>query len=296
MIKLLLRAAAVAMGLTTPAWSDGFVSPTILVLGDSQIPFGTGPAFLEFFEHLKDNCDPNRRQAKKLDTLADMKIAVIGVRSTSLQSWTSTSGATKRALCDVDPKWKVNAGVFGFINTTDNKYKQIGRGPAYQFCKPGKTAFEVMFRPDYYQPKLILMSFLGNSAQRWANDYQKALRDVRAMNAQLPAGVPCIFMTTAPSYSQKVTALRVKAQTNIGRAFAESNSQCSFIEGATPETIAANQGNKKFFRLNKSGRVKDPYHPNKRAAKAFFTIEMDNICSAIFEQLDAAMPEIGSIR
>ncbi|WP_299723635.1 hypothetical protein [uncultured Tateyamaria sp.] len=148
-----------------------------------------------------------------------------------------------------------------------------------------------MFRPDYYAPKLIFLSFLGNSAKRWATDFDSALSDVAKMNAQLPAGTPCIFMTTAPSYSKKITDLRIKAQANLKRAFDETGSQCSFIEGATPETVAANQGNTHYFRVNSKGKVKDPYHPNTKAAENFFMIAMDDICNAVYDQISAAMPD-----
>jgi hypothetical protein len=190
----------------------------------------------------------------------------------------------------VDPKWKVNAGTYGYINTTGNEYKQIGQGEAYQFCEKDRSAFDVMFRPDYYDPELIVMFFLGNSTDRWANHYDLALEDVRKLNAQLPANVPCIFMTTAPSYSKKVTDRRIKAQASIKRAFAETNSQCSFIEGSSPDTVAANQGNSSFFRRNSSGGVKDPFHPNPKAAKAFFKIKAERICTAVYEQLGDAPP------
>ncbi|WP_299281110.1 SGNH/GDSL hydrolase family protein [uncultured Tateyamaria sp.] len=293
MLLKILRAAALSLCLPTlvSAQDAGFDSPSIVILGDSQIPFGSGPVFLEFFENIKSHCPPTPEQAQNLEVLADMKVAVIGVRSTSLHSWTARMGRAKGAICDVDPKWKVNAGTYGFINTTGNKYKQIGQGDAYQFCKMDQSAFETMFRPDYYNPKLILLSFLGNSAQRWAGDYEKAREDVEKMNAQLPAGTPCIFMTTAPSYSKKITDLRIKAQANVKRAFEETGSSCSFIEGATPETVAANQGNKHYFRVNSAGKVKDPYHPNTKAAKEFFMIEMDDICTAVYDQISAAMPD-----
>lgn len=274
------------------AQSSDFVSPSIVILGDSQIPFGSGPVFLEFFENIKSHCPPTEKQAANLEALSDMKVAVIGVRSTSLHSWTAKMGKAKGAICDVDPKWKVNAGTYGFINTSGNKYKQIGKGDAHQFCEMDMSAFQTMFRPGYYEPKLILLSFLGNSAKRWANSFDQAVQDVEKMNAQLPEGVPCIFMTTAPSYSKKITELRLKAQANVKRAFEETQSQCSFIEGATPETVAANQGNKRYFRLSKSGKVKDPFHPNEIAAKTFFMIAMEDICKAVYEQIEAAMPEL----
>jgi hypothetical protein len=267
------------------AQAEPFVSPDILVLGDSQIPFGSGPVFLDFFENLKSHCPPKPAQEAALAHIDDMKVAVIGVRSTSIQSWTARSGGNKGAICTVDKKWKVNAGTFGFINRTGNKYQQMGRGKPYQFCQKGKSAFEAMFRPDYYRPKLLLMSFLGNSTKRWANNREDALADVEKLMSQIPEGTPCIFMTTAPPYSKKIVDRRLKAQTNIKWAFEQTPRSCTFIEGATPETIAANKGNKRHFRRNKSGRVKDPFHPNERAAKNFMKLEMASICEAIYSEI-----------
>ncbi|MGJ8627503.1 MAG: SGNH/GDSL hydrolase family protein [Sulfitobacter sp.] len=274
------------------AQADPFVSPDIVILGDSQISFGSGPVFLEFFENIKAHCPPTPKQQADLAHLGEMNVAVIGVRSTSLHSWTARMGRAKGAICDVDPKWKVNAGTYGFINMTGNKYAQIGKGEPYQFCEKGKSAFEAMFAPDYYKPRLLLMSFMGNSAKRWADSRDHALKDVREMNAQLPPGTPCIFMTTAPSYSKKITDLRIKAQANLKWAFETSGTACTFIEGATPETVKANEGNKHYFRLNKSGKVKDPYHPNLAAAKNFFALEMDDICNAIYTEIADVMPDV----
>ncbi|MEM6759799.1 MAG: SGNH/GDSL hydrolase family protein [Pseudomonadota bacterium] len=288
MLKPALRTLAICLtlaGAADAANDPPFQSPTVLVLGDSQIPFGSGPAFLEFFENILVHCPPELIEAMALKALADMKVAVIGVRSTSLHSWTARGGAAKGAICDVDPKWKVNAGTFGTINTTGNKYKQIGRGAAYQFCRKGQSAFEAMFRDGYYTPKLVVMNFLGNSAKRWAHSYEDALDDVRKMNAQVPGDTACIFMTTAPSYSKKITDLRLRAQAHVKRAMAETGSACSFVAGLTKDTVAANQGNKSHFRRAKSGRVKDPYHPNARAAAQFFKLRVTDICGAVRAQV-----------
>ena len=272
--------------MTTSAYADDFVSPEILILGDSQISFGSGPAFLEFFTDIKEHCHPNQQQAENLQRLGKMRVGVIGVRSTSIPSWIARRGPAKDTICEEDRKWRVNAGTYGFINMTKNKYVQIGKGREYQFCAPKKSAFEEMFREDYYDPKLLLMSFLGNSARRWADSPEAAIEDVEEMMRQLPATMPCIFMTTAPAYSAKIIDLRLRAQKNLMAAFEKTGSRCTFVPGATEETVAANQGNKHFFRLNKSGMVKDPYHPNQRAAKNFFALEMDGICNAIFDQIE----------
>jgi hypothetical protein len=281
---------SVALFATPMVQAEPFTSPDILVLGDSQIPFGSGPVLLEFFENLKTHCPPKPEHEAALAHIDDMKVAVIGVRSTSIQSWTARSGRAKGAICTVDKKWKVNAGTFGFINRTGNKYKQMGRGKPYQFCQKGKSAFEAMFRPDYYQPKLLLMSFLGNSTKRWGTSREKAMADVEKLMSQIPQGTPCIFMTTAPPYSKKIVDRRLKAQANIKWAFEQTPGSCTFVEGATPETIAANKGNKSHFRRTKSGRVKDPFHPNEQAAKKFIKLEMANICHAIYSEVSPAAP------
>ena len=274
-----------SLAMVTSAKAQEFTSPEILILGDSQISFGSGPAFLEFFTDIKKHCSPNRREEGYLKRLGEMRVGVIGVRSTSLHSWTARSGRAKDAVCEVDPKWKVNAGTYGFVNMTDNKFVQIGKGAEYQFCEPNKSPFEAMFREDYYEPKLLLMSFLGNSSRRWAESKEKAKEDVLRMMDHVPEDIPCIFMTTAPAFSKKIVDLRLKAQKNLMQAFEETGNRCTFVPGSTPQTVAANQGNKQFFRLNKDGMVKDPFHPNQHAAKNFFALEMDNICHAIFEQI-----------
>ncbi|MEM9583989.1 MAG: SGNH/GDSL hydrolase family protein [Pseudomonadota bacterium] len=288
-MKLCAVLVVFSIGISAKARAEEFVSPDILILGDSQISFGSGPSFLKFFSDIKQQCHPTPKQEKYLKTLGDMKVGVIGVRSTSIHSWTARKGRAKGAVCDVDPKWKVNAGSYGYLNQTGNKYVQIGRGTPYQFCEANKSPFETMFRKDYYDPKLLLLSFLGNSSRRWAESKEMAAEDVKMLTEQLPPRLPCIFMTTAPAFSKKIVERRLKAQKNIMAAFAEAGQRCTFVEGATPETVTANQGNKHYFRLNKRGRVKDPYHPNAKAAENFFALEMDQICGAIFEQISMIM-------
>ena len=262
-----------------------FQSPDVLVLGDSQMAFGSGRAFLEFFQDIKNRCEPNSRQKMDLEQLNERSVGVIGVRSTSLNAWVARDGKLKDKICKVDRKWRSNAATFGTINTTRNKYVQIGEGVEYQFCAKDKSPFETMFANGYYDPKLLVLSFLGNSAHRWAGNMKSALQDVERTMAQLPPDTPCIFMTTAPAYKKKTVKLRHKAQENIKIAFEKKMSRCSFVEGYTEQTVAANQGNKMHFRLRKSGKVKDPFHPNRKAAEKFLEIEKSRICRAVFAQL-----------
>jgi hypothetical protein len=282
---LLILFGSIGLPSSVKAGSAGFMSPDILVLGDSQLAFGSGPAFLDFFENISDRCAPDQHQASALAKLRNPSVGVIGVRSTSLISWVTRKGRSRDKVCKVDRKWAANAATFGALNVSANKYVQIGKGENYQFCKPGKSPFEAMFEDGYYAPKLLILSFLGNSAHRWAGDRHSALKDVERTMAQLPNDLPCIFMTTAPTYKKRTVDLRRRAQVNIKYAFMKNQSRCSFVEGVTEKTVAANLGNKSHFRRRKSGRVKDPYHPNRKAAEKFFSAEMGRICKAVFDQI-----------
>jgi hypothetical protein len=250
-------------------------SPDILVLGDSQLSFGAGVAFVELFGAMRGECG--------LDQAAT--VGVIGVRSSTLQSWTSTGKSAKSAICDVDPKWKVNAGVYGTLSQGENPYVQIGRGDQFQLCSPERSPLEAVFHDGYYRPKLVLMFLMGNATDRWADSPEAALQDVRSFMADLPQGQPCIFMTSAPPYGEKSVRQRQKAQDNIEAAFAKAGGQCSFVPGFTAETVAENMGNAANFRRKGSGKVKDPYHPTEAAARKFMALQRGAICQAVADQI-----------
>jgi hypothetical protein len=252
-----------------------FQSPDVLILGDSQLSFGGGVAFIEFLKKNGKACglDPN------------WSVGVLGVRSSSLRAWTAKDGGGKKAICDVDPKWKVNAGSFGVINKTGNKYVQIGQGDAYQFCETGRSPFQSMFAGGYYNPKIFVMSFLGNATERWANSESDALDDVKRTLQDVPADLPCVFMTTAPGYTAKINGERQLAQNNIEKAFKSVGKRCTFVQGYTPATIAANQGNASKFRLRPDGSVKDPYHPTENSAREFLSLIKGSLCNAFKSEL-----------
>jgi hypothetical protein len=257
----------------------------VLVLGDSQITFGSGPVLLSFFEMLDKSCQEDWPAGYRSGFAAAPQVGIIGVRSTSLQAWVSRSDRGKGAICDVDPKWHVNAGSYGALNHNENPYIQIGQGDDYAFCKDGQSAFEAMFAERYYAPRLLVMSFLGNEAERWANDPQAALEDVQSTMAQLPDDLPCIFMTTTPVYRQETATLRSKAQDHILAAFEQSGSRCSIVAGHTPDTIAMNVGNAAHFRRSASGAVRDPFHPTRTAQTEAVMTLTGAICAAVAEQL-----------
>ena len=269
-------AALLLLSHTVARTQSTFQSPDILVLGDSQLSFGAGVAFIDFFKKISGQCGLKK----------GMSVGVLGVRSSSLTAWTATDAGGKKSICDVDPKWNANAGSFGVINQTKNKYVQIGQGEAYQFCRSGKSPFQSMFADGYYSPKLLVMFLLGNATERWANSASDALTDVKRTVRDLPPGLPCVFMTTAPAYTEKVVRQRQRAQANIEAAFQSVGRQCTFVRGYTAETVAANLGNAANFRRKPDGTVKDPYHPTEDSARLFLSLVKDDLCSAIQTQMN----------
>jgi len=250
-------------------------APDVLVIGDSQLTFGAGAAFVDGLRTMAGTCGLERGST----------VGVIGVRSSALTSWTGRTKKAKGAICDVDPEWKVNAGAYGTLSQGKNPYVQIGRGEQFQLCSPDRSPLQALFHDGYYAPKLLILFLMGNAADRWAASPAAAAADVRALMADLPPEMPCVFMTSAPPYGAKVVGLRHKAQDNLARAFAANGSRCNFVPGFTPTTIAENQGNAQNFRRTPSGEVKDPFHPTEAAARRFLALRRSALCAAISKQL-----------
>jgi hypothetical protein len=276
LFKLLFSVACFAAS-TNVCLAQGTATgaPDVLILGDSQLTFGAGEAFLDELGAMAGSCGLK----------ANAKTGVIGVRSSAITSWTSAAKSTKGAICDVDPKWKVNAGAYGTLSQGENPYVQIGKGAQFQFCRAGVSPLQAVFADGYYAPDLVIFFMMGNATERWASDPGAALQDVRALMADLPPGQPCIFMTSAPPYKEKAVRERQQAQDNLKAAFAKTRSHCTFVPGFTPETIAENQGNAANFRRGGSGKVKDPYHPTEAGARRFLKLRRGALCAAIGKQL-----------
>ncbi len=276
LFKLFVSVACFA-ALTNVSLAQGTAkgAPDVLILGDSQLTFGAGEAFLDELSAMAGSC--------KLEVNAST--GVIGVRSSAITSWTGTTKSAKGAICDVDPKWKVNAGAYGTLSQGENPYIQIGKGAQFQFCRPGVSPLQALFADGYYAPDLVIFFMMGNATERWAGDPAAALQDVRALVADLPPDQPCIFMTSAPPYKERAVRERQQAQDNIEAAFAKAGSQCTFVPGFTPATIAENQGNAANFRRNGSGSVKDPYHPTEAGARRFLKLQRAALCDAIGAEL-----------
>lgn len=272
---LLLAGCIAAMAGQHAARAEAPGAPDVLILGDSQLTFGAGKAFVTLLSDMAGSCGLEKAAT----------IGVIGVRSSAITSWTGRTKSAKSAICDVDPTWKVNAGAYGTLSQGENPYIQIGRGAQFQFCHPDKSPLNAILAEGYYTPRLLIFFMMGNAADRWAASPQAASKDVAALMADLPADQPCIFMTSAPPYAEKDVRLRQRAQENIEQAFATSGSHCSFVPGLTPATIRENMGNPANFRRKPSGQVKDPFHPTEPAAGRFLALQRNALCQALARQL-----------
>lgn len=239
----------------------------VLILGDSQISFGAGAPYTAFFRSIGSACDgvPDRFRTTSA--------SAIGVRSTALHHWTSTSD--RGPICDIDQRFGVNAGAYG-VTSKDRSYVQIGQDPAYPLCPAARTSLTAAL--DTYAPDLIVLSFLGNAVDRWSSA-ATARADWAAIAAELPDDVACIAMTTIPSYDRTINAKRSAAQTNL-EAAVTGNGRCAFVPGYTPRTVATFEGNASHFRTNSDGVVTDPGHPSEASAGRFVTLQTPALCAA----------------
>ncbi len=262
------------------AAADDFKTPEILMLGDSQLSFGAGEVVLDFFDNLKMRCEGIVDQTMLLEELQKMRTTLIGARSSSLQSWTTTSGWAYDRLCKKDPTWGVNASIWGHGRQEGVPYVQIGEHKNYDFCETGKTPIQAMF-DEGYKPSLLIFNILGNNAKRWAKDPKSAELDVTRLIEQTPAHLPCIYMSTLPIHTKRRNTQRYKAQEAIKAAFEKAGNRCAFVETLDKKTISLIQGQNKYFKRKKNGQVKDPFHPQKAAARKIYELKRTEICQAI---------------
>ena len=263
---------------TTPGPQSRPVSEPaeILVLGDSQISFGAGGAYTAYFGDLAQKCGVVAPRFARADA------AAIGVRSSALHHWTARNESTRGMICDVDPKFGVNAGSYGV--TSDNRsYVQIGADPNYPFCTPNRSPLEAVFDTNKFNPDLVVLAFLGNATGRWQSA-TTARNDWQAAAAQLPAGMPCIVMTTIPSYEKDENDRRARAQANLAAAVQDSGN-CAFVPGFTTATRQAIEGNTEYFRADSTGKVTDPNHPTAASAARFIDIQTPALCAALNQVL-----------
>jgi len=287
-IRKIISAVLLALLFGQPAQAGDyqFKQPDIFVLGDSQVLFGAGEPLLGFFEKIADHCAGHWGKDNEAQELKGTSVGVLGVRSTSLNSWVNEDDEFKKRICTIDPNWHINASQFGTVKTTQERFLQIGQEDPFKFCIPDKSAFEVMFENGYYDPKLFVAYFLGNSAKRWAENEAETEKDAIAAAATIPVGMPCVLITTAPSYRANMNVVRLKGQQKFKHAYEKAEGACSFVEGLTPTTIKANVRNHLHFKHNEEEWVRDPFHPNARGIEHFLKLKTADICNAISVQIN----------
>ena len=218
-----------------------------------------------------------------------MRVGVMGVRSTSIHSWVSRDWKYKKFVCQPDPKWQVNARLYGWPKRTDGTYVQLGRARGFRICKPNKSALEVMFKKSAPAPKLLLLFFTGNSVHRWANA-RKLTGQRHPQASPANAGIQCLhhhddcadISPEGQSPAHEVTN-RFASGTRIRRV------ALCLHSGIQQETVATFQNNRRYYRRRKSGSVKDPYHPNNPGARKFVALKRKELCRAT---LNALRPQI----
>ncbi|MEP3347102.1 MAG: SGNH/GDSL hydrolase family protein [Litoreibacter sp.] len=266
--------------IVAPASGFAQSKPDVLILGDSQISFGAGAVYLDFFDNLNRHCGSVMSKAQ-LSDLGKARTLALGVRSTSLHSWIARSGASKGTICDVDKKYGVNAGVYGVNGNSERKFIQIGKERGFRYCARNESAFEGAFKNPANHPKLLVLNFLGNSEKRWSESQSAADADVRKTLQQIPSDVPCVVLTTAPVFSKQTNDKRMAAQTRLERALEKAGSRCQLVKGYTSQTRNAIEGKSQYFRRNKSGKIIDPHHPSEAAIRQFMKSTGPKICEAM---------------
>jgi len=286
-LPLLTAASCALFAAIAPATSQAgkldMKPPEILFIGDSHLSFGAGRVFREFFRDFEKHCAPQERWKGQARAIAMRRFGLMGVKSTAPHNWLHRKRSLKKMVCEPDPKWPVNARLYGFKHRTDGTYVQLGRDRSFPFCRSGKTALEAVF--EWTKPRLLVLYFMGNTIERWANSPQSARSDVMRLMKQMPKMTGCLFMTTSPVYRKSHNNLRVKAQTNIADAFAKLGSRCQFVPMLTPKSIDAIQGRAEYFRRHKNGRVKDVYHPGIAASRHLLRLRRGSICRGVLNAL-----------
>ncbi len=287
MSVLALAIIAVSTALFFATRKPDPLTAEILVLGDSQISFGAGPTLSAFFSDLPNQCRDVAESDQQIDLLRRKRFSMIGTRSTSIQSWVTQQGRPWELLCHKDKRWGVNASAWGAVKPDKRRYVQIGEGELFQFCQPDRPPIQNLFAAGYYRPELLMIFVGGNGAGRLARNPNLAQQDVDQLVKDVPQGLGCLFMMTAPVYQTAQNDRRLAAQTNLRAAFSKHSGRCSFVDGHTPATRAAIEGQAQYFRRDDAGKVKDPYHANKDAGAAFLNLRRKSLCRALIDQFEA---------
>lgn len=263
------------------AQTSNELKPEILMIGDSHLSFGARKVFQNFFEDFEKRCRAYETMPGHARAISKLRFALMGVKSTALHNWVMAKQRYKRMVCIPDPKWPVNARLYGFRGQPDGNYVQLGEYPGLPFCRQSLTPLQAVFK--WVEPRLVVLYFMGNTIDRWAASRKTADNEVRALVDQLPPGTGCVFTTTSPVYRPKDNLRRLAAQRNIQAAFTNHKASCSFVPMLTPSTVAAIEGKAVYFRRHRDGRVKDPYHPGTPATHRLLSLQEEPFCKAVMQ-------------
>ncbi len=261
------------------------MKPTeILILGDSQLAFGSGPNILDFFDSFSQRCQGLGLAPERLRAVEAMSHGILGVRATGLHMWLSNTAKGTRMICVKDPAGLVNASTYGSMRYGRSKWVQIGESRNHRFCGGARSPIQHIMANLPEPPKLMILHFLGLSAYHWLRT-ARLERDLERVDAQLPKQTKCLFWTTTPAYTAKINAPRIRAQAKLAGKLKEKNHRCGFVAGFTPETLKAFQGNTQYYYKRKNGRVKDPYHTTPAGAERFLKLRGPDLCRGVVKAL-----------
>ncbi|MEP1444190.1 MAG: hypothetical protein ABJK39_14360 [Hyphomicrobiales bacterium] len=290
--KIMLASSLIAITTSiTAAPAQSLKDADLLVVGDSQILFRGGPAYLDHFNKLAETCGaliPERAADFKEHFSGDVGVA--GIRAATLNSWLAREGKEKDALCVPEKSWPKNTRGFGVLQTPDQKFHQTGREGNYPLCQADQSPLETLFKQVGNKPNLVVLTILGKYANKWAKNEALAHDDAARLAAQVPAGTPCVYLTTAPSFSGKQNAIRRVGQNHFFNGFEKAGGACLPVKGLTEETIATFEGNNKLYKARKDGSVRDVFHPNDLGIRTFLNMASPAMCQALVTILDREQP------
>lgn len=269
------------------ASAQSLADPDLLVIGDSQILFRGGPAYVDHFNKLAETCGaliPERSAEFKAHFSGDVGVA--GVRAASINSWLAREGKQKDALCVPQKSWPKNARGFGALHTPDQKFHQTASDGNYPLCQSTQSPIETLFKDVAIKPKLLVFAMLGGYSKNWAKDKALAHKHAAELAAQVPENTPCLYLTTAPSFAEKPNKQRLEGQDHFFDGIQKTGGACLPVKGLTDETISAFQGNNKFYKTRDDGSVRDVFHPNDLGIRTFLNKVSPAMCRALITIMD----------
>lgn len=283
----LASCAFMVSAIATNSPAQSLKDADILVIGDSQILFRGGSAYVDYFTNLAATCGkivPGRTDDLKTYLMGN--VGVVGVRGASINSWLDRKGKEKDRLCVPEKTWPKNARGFGVLHNDKQKFEQLSASGTYPLCVADQSPIETLFKDVGIKPKLLVLSILGKQSEFWEMDEALAHSDAEDLAKQIPASTPCLYLTTAPNFAAHQNALRKTGQDRFFDGLSKNPGACVPVKGLNGDTIAALQGNKAFYKTGKDGKVRDGFHPNDQGIRTFLKTVTPSLCHAVLTIMD----------